>query len=48
MSGYLIDTHIFLWALFEPEKLPPKASAILPDAENEIFVSVVTPRKKKE
>lgn len=39
MNRYLIDTHIFLWSLSEPEKLSSKALSILEEQENTIFVS---------
>jgi len=39
---YLLDTHILLWMLFEPEKLSKKVRDILKDENNDIFVSVVS------
>jgi PIN domain nuclease of toxin-antitoxin system len=39
---YLIDTHIFLWSLFMPEKIDPYAAKIIQTADNRVFVSVVT------
>lgn len=39
---YLIDTHIFLWSLFMPEKIDPCVTEIIRTADNRIFVSVVT------
>jgi PIN domain nuclease of toxin-antitoxin system len=39
---YLIDTHIFLWSLFEPEKIPNKAAAAIQSQQNSIFVSVIS------
>lgn len=39
---YLIDTHIFLWSLFEPEKIPHKAGAAIRSPQNSIFVSVIS------
>ena len=42
MSRYLIDTHIFLWTLFEPEKLSPEARAILQNMEKQVFVSAIS------
>lgn len=35
----LLDTHAFLWALGDPEKLSPVARAAIEDPENGIFVS---------
>ena len=39
---YLADTHIFLWALFEPENISSKAQKILRSRESSVFVSVVS------
>ncbi len=39
---YLLDSHVFLWALFAPEKLSEKAKETIIDFENEVSVSVVT------
>ena len=39
---YLIDTHIFLWSLFSPEKIPQRISEIISDPKNRIFVSTIT------
>ncbi len=39
---YLIDTHIFLWSLFSPQKIFKVARQILMESENRIFVSTIT------
>ena len=39
---YLIDTHIFLWSLFSPEKISKPIAAILREPNNQIFVSTIT------
>ena len=39
---YLLDTHCLLWAIFSPEKLSKSAREQIKDAENDIFVSVVS------
>jgi PIN domain nuclease of toxin-antitoxin system len=39
---YLIDTHIFLWSLFSPQKIPKPIVPIIKKSENSIFVSCVT------
>ena len=39
---YLIDTHIFLWSLFSPEKISRHAAKIIKDSGNRIFVSTIT------
>ena len=36
---YLLDTHIFLWSLREPDKLSSEALAILKNTENIVYVS---------
>jgi PIN domain nuclease of toxin-antitoxin system len=39
---YLIDTHIFLWSLFSPEKLTRHVAKIIKESGNRIFVSTIT------
>lgn len=39
---YLLDTHSFLWTIFNPERLGAPAKKAIEDPENEIGVSVVT------
>ena len=39
---YLLDTHTLLWTLFEDEKLSAKAREAISNAENEIYVSVLS------
>lgn len=38
----LLDTHAFLWAVLEPEKLSRKARKLLQDPETEIVLSSVS------
>lgn len=38
----IIDTHIFLWALAEPEKIDKKARKELESLSNTIYVSSMT------
>ncbi len=38
----LLDTHILLWALVEPAKLPIKARALLEDDANEVWFSAAS------
>ncbi len=38
----LIDTHIFLWLLFNPEKISRKQLDILEQQENEVFLSNIS------
>ena len=40
--NYLLDTHVFLWAAFEPEKLSRKARQAIEDPDNTIYVSAAT------
>ena len=42
MARLLLDTHAVLWALAEPRKLSGPARMALEDAQNEVFVSVVS------
>ena len=38
----LLDTHIWLWALLEPERLSPAVRAALGSAENELWLSPIS------
>ena len=38
----LLDTHILIWSMEEPERLGSKARAMLEDMRNERFVSSVS------
>lgn len=38
----LLDTHIFLWALMVPEKLPASLRALLEDDDTGVFVSAAS------
>lgn len=42
MKAYLLDTHTFLWAIFESNCLSRTVHSILADRENVIHVSSVT------
>jgi len=42
MSAYLLDTHSFLWSVFEPGKLSRSAHAELAHSSNPVYVSSVT------
>ena len=39
---FLIDTHIWLWSLLEPEKLSRDISEALENKNNELFISPIT------
>jgi PIN domain nuclease of toxin-antitoxin system len=38
----LLDTHIFLWSLLEPDRLGPAVSRALEDDHNELWLSPIT------
>lgn len=40
--NYLIDTHIFLWTIFSPDKISKQIKEILADSEFVKHVSVIT------
>lgn len=40
--NYLIDTHVFLWSLFNSNKLSKTASKIIIDTDNDIYVSLIS------
>lgn len=39
---YLLDTNVWLWSLFDPERIPRKARETIGDKAHEIFLSAVT------
>lgn len=39
---YLLDTHIWLWSLLEPDKLDENTVQVLENKENELFISPIT------
>jgi PIN domain nuclease of toxin-antitoxin system len=39
---YLLDTHSFLWVLFDDKKLSKKVKEIIKNPGNEIYVSIIT------
>ena len=39
---YLLDTHSFLWAVFEPKKLSESARTFIAQRENHVVVSSIT------
>jgi PIN domain nuclease of toxin-antitoxin system len=38
----LLDTHVLLWALLEPQKLSPELRNALEDSDNRLLVSAAT------
>jgi PIN domain nuclease of toxin-antitoxin system len=39
---YLLDTGVWLWSLFESERISPRGRAVLADLSHEVFLSAVT------
>jgi PIN domain nuclease of toxin-antitoxin system len=39
---YLLDTHIWLWTLLEPDKLDSDIAEVLRNRDNELFLSPIT------
>jgi len=39
---FLIDTHCWLWAVRSPDRLAPKAIAMIESADNKVVLSVVS------
>jgi PIN domain nuclease of toxin-antitoxin system len=39
----LLDTHVVVWALSTPERLSERSRKAIEAAENEVFVSVISP-----
>ena len=39
---YLIDTHVFIWALMDTKKIPKKTFEILEDENNTVYISSVS------
>ncbi len=40
--NYLLNTHVFLWTLFDPDKLSKKARGVIEDPDNRVYVSAAT------
>lgn len=40
--NYLLDTHAFLWSIFDPQKLSENAGKTILNPENNIYVSIIT------
>ena len=38
----LLDTHIWLWALLDPDRLSASVRAALPSSENELWLSPIS------
>ena len=42
MKNYLLDTHAFLWSVFESHRIPPRVQQIIRDPAQTIWVSAVS------
>jgi PIN domain nuclease of toxin-antitoxin system len=42
VNRYLLDTHSFLWSIWQPNKLGPEAATVLENSETHVFVSSIT------
>ena len=40
---FLVDTHVFLWAVLSPEKLTDRVRSVFTDRDAELLVSIATP-----
>lgn len=40
--SYLLDTHTFIWDLFDHKKLSSTARNIIRDTNNQVFVSIIS------
>lgn len=41
-TKYLVDTHIFLWMVFEPEKIKPHLLDVIENEEHEVLIASVS------
>ncbi len=39
---YLIDTHVLIWSLLDSQKLSKKATSIIMNPDNDIYVSLIS------
>ena len=39
---YLIDTHVLIWSLLDSKKISKKATSIILNPENDIYVSLIS------
>lgn len=40
--NYLLDTHAFLWIIFDDDKLSSKVKDVVSDLESRLYVSIIT------
>jgi PIN domain nuclease of toxin-antitoxin system len=41
-QGVLLDTHVLLWALSAPRRLPARVAAIIRDPDTDVYVSAAS------
>ncbi len=41
-SNYLLDTHVIIWLLTQPEKLSPKVQSIILNNSNALYFSMIS------
>ena len=42
MNRYIVDTHIFLWLLFDPEKIDNKKLQALQNPKNRVYITNIS------
>lgn len=42
MRSYIIDTHIFLWLLFDPEKIDKSKLQTLENTKNKVYITNIS------
>ncbi len=42
MNKFIIDTHILLWLIFDPEQIKSSKMEVLRDRDNDIFVATIS------
>jgi len=42
MNSYIIDTHIFLWLLFDPEKINSDKLQTLQNSKNKVYITSIS------
>lgn len=40
--NYVLDTHAFLWVIFDDEKLSTRAKQAIRDLKNTLYISTIT------
>lgn len=40
--SYLVDTHVFLWSVISPKKIPQTINKILNDSESTKYISILS------